>query len=135
MDEQMRRFSPTVVGGSSLLVIFAVLCLTVFALLSLSTARADARLSAANAAATTNYYEADRQAEAIFARLRSGDRPEGVTIRGDEYSYSCPITAQQTLQVTLKLDAEGWTILQWQAVSTGDWEPESGPGVWDGEGG
>ena len=32
-------------GGSSLLVIFAVLCLTVFALLSLSTVQAEKRLA------------------------------------------------------------------------------------------
>lgn len=35
---------PAAVGGSSLLVIFAVLCLTVFALLTLSTAAADSRI-------------------------------------------------------------------------------------------
>ena len=44
MDERRDSFPPAV-GGSSLLVIFAVLCLTVFALLTLSTAAADSRLS------------------------------------------------------------------------------------------
>ena len=51
--EDKKRFSPPVVGGSSLLVIFAVLCLTVFALLSLSTVRADVRLSEASAQAVS----------------------------------------------------------------------------------
>ena len=37
-------FAPPALGGASLLVIFAVLALTVFALLSLSTVRADVRL-------------------------------------------------------------------------------------------
>ena len=41
--------TPTV-GGSSLLVIFAVLCLTVFALLSLSTVQAEKRMADASAA-------------------------------------------------------------------------------------
>ena len=72
--EDKKRFSPPVVGGSSLLVIFAVLCLTVFALLSLSTVRADVRLSEASAQAVSGYYQADCQAEAILARLRSGDQ-------------------------------------------------------------
>lgn len=40
MNER-QRFSPPAVGGSSLLVIFAVLCLTVFAMLSLSTVQAN----------------------------------------------------------------------------------------------
>ena len=38
MDERKQaELSPPPVGGASLLVVFAVLCLTVFALLSLST--------------------------------------------------------------------------------------------------
>jgi len=44
MDKR-RRFSVPAVGGSALLTMFAVLCLTVFALLSLSTALSRARLS------------------------------------------------------------------------------------------
>ena len=49
------RFSPPALGGSSLLVVFAVLCLTVFALLSLSTVRADGRLGDAAADAVAGY--------------------------------------------------------------------------------
>ena len=37
------RFSPPAVGGISLLAVFAVLCLTIFALLSLATVGADGR--------------------------------------------------------------------------------------------
>ena len=58
MDEK-RRFLPAAVGGSSLLVIFAVLCLTVFALLALSTVQADGRLSQKTAQAVAEYYDAD----------------------------------------------------------------------------
>ena len=57
------RFSPPAVGVSSLLVIFAVLCLTVFALLSISTVRADGRLGDKVQTAVIGYYEADFQAE------------------------------------------------------------------------
>ena len=64
-------FSPPAVGGISLLVVFAVLCLTVFALLSLSTVRADARLSEASAQAVADYYAADCQAQEILAQLRA----------------------------------------------------------------
>ena len=79
------KFSPPVVGGSSLLVIFAVLCLTVFALLGLSTVQADQRLSDASAKAVSDYYGADTQAEQIFAQLRSGQVPQGVAVSGDTY--------------------------------------------------
>ena len=48
MNDKQKVTLPAI-GGSSLLVIFAVLCLTVFALLSLSTVQADNRLSDASA--------------------------------------------------------------------------------------
>ena len=53
-----QRLSVPVVGGSSLLVIFAVLCMTVFALLSLSTVLADGRLNQASVEAVSAYYTA-----------------------------------------------------------------------------
>ena len=62
-----RKIRPPIVGGSSLLVIFAVLCLTVFALLGFSTVQADMRLSDESAEAVSEYYEAELQAETIFA--------------------------------------------------------------------
>ena len=96
------RFSPPVVGGSSLLVIFAVLCLTVFALLGLSTVQADRRLSDASAQAVRAYYEADVQAETILAQLREGRMPEGVAVNGEFYAYVCPISDTQELQVQLR---------------------------------
>ena len=43
-----KKVAPPTVGGSSLLVIFAVLCLTTFTLLALSTAQANKRLSDAS---------------------------------------------------------------------------------------
>ena len=52
MDKQ-RKFQAPMVGGSSLLVIFAVLCLTVFALLGFSTVQADRRLADASIAAVS----------------------------------------------------------------------------------
>ena len=67
------RFSPPAVGGISLLVAFAVLCLTVFALLSLSTVQAQKRLSDASLKAVGEYYAADSEALRILALLRSGE--------------------------------------------------------------
>ena len=124
---ERERFSPPAVGGS-LLVIFAVLCLTVFALLSLSTVQADGRLSDASTKAVTAYYAADCQAEDILARLRDGELPEG-----DTYAYECPISDTQTLAVEVLLKDTTYTVLRWQAVSTADWEPDTGLELWDGD--
>lgn len=129
---------PAAVGGSSLLVIFAVLCLTVFALLTLSTAAADSRLSQDAADAVEAYYQADSQAEALWARLRDGEQPEKVSEITEEtgstvYKYTVPISQEQELQVCLQLKDGIWTVMQWQAVSTADWQADEDLTVWDGE--
>ena len=105
MDKR-HRFSFPAVGGSSLLVIFAVLCLTVFALLGLSTVQAGQRLSNASAEAVESYYQADTRAEEILARLRCGEMPEGVTVWDDRYAYECPISETRSLQVEVRLNGE-----------------------------
>ena len=121
------------VGGSSLLVIFAVLCLTVFALLTLSTAQAGARLSRQSAEAVSGYYDADFRAEETLARLRAGDLPEGVSEDNGVYSFTCPVSDTQNLEVSVRLEQNGYTILRWQTVSTTDWQPDESLNVWDGQ--
>lgn len=131
MNKKSMRFPP--IGGSSLLVIFAVLCLTVFALLSLSTAQAGGRLSDASAQAVSDYYRADCRAEEILAQLRSGQLPEGVSVEDGVYSYTCPISDTQALAVSVRLDRDHYTVLRWQAVSTIEWTPDESIDLWDGE--
>jgi len=113
-----KHSAPPVVGGVSLLIIFAVLCLIIFSLLTMSTAMAERRLSTANAEAVKNYYEADLQAEEIFSLLRLGQLPDSVTAEGNIYHYSCAVSPSLELKVTLRLDGEVWTVLQWQTVSS-----------------
>lgn len=132
-ERERERFSPPAVGGISLLVVFAVLCLTVFALLSLATVRADSRLADASAQAVSDYYAADRAAQEILARLRAGDIPEGVGVQGDIYVYACPISDTQSLEVEVELTLDGgYTVLRWQAVSAGGAAGEGGYNIWDG---
>ena len=130
MDE--KRFSPPVVGISSSLVIFTVLCLTVFALLSLSTVQAEKRLSQSSAQAVENYYRADCQAETIFAQLRAGALPREVTLAQGVYRYSVPIGEELTLQVELTRVEDRWKVLRWQALAP-ERELVDGLPVWDGQ--
>ena len=132
MDERRTLRIPPV-GGSSLLVIFAVLCLTVFALLSLSTAQAGSRLSARSAAAVTAYYDADLQAEETLARLRAGELPDGVTEQDGVFSFTCTVSDTQALEVSVRLEQDGYTILRWQTVSTTDWQPDDSLHLWEGQ--
>lgn len=56
-------------GASSILMIFVVLCMTTFGILSLVSARADLNLTKANEKAVANYYKADAQAEQELCAL------------------------------------------------------------------
>lgn len=132
MDRQ-QKFQAPMVGGSSLLVIFAVLCLTVFALLGLSTVQADKRLSGASANAVSGYFAADYQAEQILAQLREGQIPEGVKVEDALYRYTCFISDTQALQVEVRLQGDNWKILRWQAVSTVAGSDDPTISVWDGK--
>ncbi|MCI8573671.1 MAG: hypothetical protein HFF89_04485 [Oscillibacter sp.] len=138
MDKQKKRFSPPAVGGVSLLVVFAVLCLTVFALLSLTTVQADVRLADASAQAAADYYAADLEAQTILARLRNGERPEGVTFTGSgllRAEYTCRISDTQELQVSVILQGisgREYVIERWQAVPSAEWESDESLDLWDG---
>lgn len=120
-------------GGSSLLVVFAVLCLTVFALLTISTVEAGGRLSQKAVASVEAYYLADAQAEELLAQLRAGKTVEGVSYSNGMYSYEVPIQEGQRIQVKLRLTGTEVHILQWKTVSSSDWMPNETLPVWDGE--
>lgn len=123
---------PVPVGGSALLVIFAVLCLTTFAMMSLATVQANRRLTAASAEAACAYYRADAAAERTLAQLRGGEIPRGVTVSGTTYAYDAKISQTQKLQVKVRIDGKKYEILEWRAVSTAKWEPDDSLHVWDG---
>lgn len=134
---EKRKFSPPVVGGSSLLVIFAVLCLVIFALLSLSTVSADVRLAEKSRDFVTEYYAADGKAEEILAQLRSGKMPEGVSAKETEGGplcrYQCEISSTQALSVEVLVTDSDYEIHRWQVVSTEKFEPDDSISVWNGE--
>ena len=121
------------VGANSLLVIFAVLCLTVFTLLSIATVQADRRLGDRAEAAVAGYYQADCQAEAILAQLRAGEIPPNVTYQDGVYAYFCPISQTQALAVRVRITSTAYTVLQWQAISTSQWEADNRLPVWNGQ--
>lgn len=125
-----KRKGITLTGGSSLLVIFAVLCLTVFALLTLSTVKADMRLADAAVNSVMEYYSADCAAEEILAKLREGTVPEGVTQAGNLFAYTCPVSDTQELQVVVEINKEEYQIQQWKVVSTTEWKPDEYIEVW-----
>ena len=125
------RFSIPATGGSSLLVIFAVMCLVVLALLSLYTALAEQRLSEASARVVSAWYASDLQAQAVFARIRTGETLPGVEQEADTYRYAVPVSEHQTLAAVVRNTDKGWEVLSWQTIA----HPEDGETtlpVWQG---
>lgn len=124
-------FSPAAVGGSSLLVIFAVLCLTVFALLSLSSVQAERRLADAATQSVVDYYEADLRAEEIVARLRSGEAIPGLDEKDGKCEFEVPISGRKYLSVALARRENDWAVVRWQTV-TREGELDDSLDVWKG---
>ena len=124
-------FSSSTLGGTSLMLIFAVLCLTVFAVLSLSTAKAGDRLSESMQASVRAYYEADSEAEEILAALRRGDYVEDVDEDGGVYSYRCPINERLSLYVSVEIQGDSYSVLQWQEAVDDSMITETQE-LWDG---
>lgn len=130
--EQNQRQTLPLSGVCSLLVIFAVLVFSVFMMLTVTTVQADKRLSDTSLAAVDAYYEADLQAEEIFARLRNGESLSKVQKTENTYRYACAISDTQRLEVTLRQESGQWQVLQWQAVTAqAEGYSEELP-VWDG---
>lgn len=134
-------------GAVSLVMIFCVLCLAVFSVLTLATADRESKLSAMTARNAADYYEADRLAVSVVAALRDRSAlPADVEIAHHIYAFypdgsvedaefSIPIGDNQALDVAVRLrDQAGKTcdILRWQTVYTGSWEPVDTLPVWDG---
>ncbi len=131
-----RRTSIPIAGGSSLLVIFTVLCLTVFAVLNLSTVLSKKGMSDKAAASVKEYYEAECKAEEIIAGLREGNVPGFVKKRGSIYSFECPINDEKKLDVKVKIESEdSIKVLSFKETSIALWENDENLVLWDDEAG
>lgn len=135
------------VGSASIVMIFAVLCLTVFSTLSFVTANHERKLAEKSALAVQQYYAADWQCEEIYQQivqcLQTGGgieplEPLGVQIEqadGVQYlTYAADIDAEQQLQVRLAVWPDGCVqTKQWKVVAAREWEYKDEIAVWDGE--
>lgn len=65
------RKPPFSVGGISILMVFVMLCLTTFGVLTLVTARAEMRLTQKNAQSVTSYYASVSKTQEILAQIDS----------------------------------------------------------------
>jgi len=133
-DGKNKKWNFPTYGGSSVLVIFTVLCLVIFAILSISTVSKNENLTGATVNSVTDYYAADAEAEVILAKIREGEVPDGVVQSGEIYSYVCTISDSLELACVVKVSGTDFEILKWQAMPAQSWTPEDDFNVWDGEG-
>lgn len=114
--KQRDNFAQLPMGGGSLLVIFAVLCFALVAMLSLSSVQMERQQADTAVKSTYDYYDADLRAQTIYALLRNGESVEGVWEKDGIYEYQVPVSEEQILTVQVA-NADGqWEILQWQVV-------------------
>ena len=114
------------IGSASILLVFVILCLVSFAVLSIVSANADSKLSARVLERTTAYYAACNQAEQSLAGMyASSDSEEAYFVAvGHGKSYVIPISDLQTLQVTIEIlypesdEDTFYRITAWQVLNT-----------------
>ena len=140
--EERNKKGFSAIGLCSLITVFTVLCMSIFAVLSVASVQADLRLAQRSNEAVGARYEADCHAEEILSSLRQGQMPAEVRIlsRGGKesageiiYAYSCPVSDTQKLEVRVKIEKEEYEVLQWIIVPTVRWEIDETLNLWDGE--
>ncbi len=118
MREKKATYPPINIGTSFMLVIFILLCMVIFAVLSLSNALKDYNYTKQKANRTKAYYEACNEAEEIYAKIETENHTE------DSIEYSVPISENERLQVILKRNSNtenNYFIHSWLQISTEEW--------------
>lgn len=122
-------------GGASILAIFVLLSLTIFATLAVASASASERLAVRVAAASDAYYAADSRAEEILADISEAARaPGGNAHITGRVRYSVPIDEMRALHVELEICDTGQDvrIAAWKVVALGPNTPLETPALWAG---
>ncbi len=151
-DREIRRSAH--IGTSLLIVVFIVLCLATFGLLSLGSARSDLELAERNVAAVQEYYRADSlgtsfylavdQAIADAAAEHSGKSAakeaaiagmsEYYDAEADVFCTNIPMESGLGLRIELQPHWEHGTcrVKTWKVYHEEDYEIDQGMQVWNG---
>lgn len=142
------------IGSASLILIFIVLCLGTFGLLSLSSAKNDLDLAERNGRSVSGFYRADAEGEAFYAKVDAALR-EGLSKNQENPApyiqealgsawlpqEQCAVMEigmeeGQALSVRLHLTWENGhgevSILQWKVYNQVEYEIDQDMPVWDG---
>jgi len=131
------------VGSASIVLVFAVLCLSVFSLITFVVAGNSKALADTEARLVEGYYEADLLAERILAEIVESyfipDSILGVDIDvawdwmkdAEIVQYVCQVPGSgKWLYVKLAIYMDSYDILSWRLWDTSDWDINEGMNVW-----
>lgn len=127
------------VGVVSLIMIFVVFLLVSLAVLSLTTASANARMADKSLSMQSAYYEADANAQETLAQIdgvlrASGPDPSALEAlnRGVTYdpetgviAFDTEISDTATLKSELRVEGDSVSVIRWQTVPDGEWQTDS----------
>ena len=134
------------VGSASIIMVFAVLCLTIFSVLSVMTANSDLKLSNRAKKSIEDYYNAEYVAETkvleIRDKLKEDGSPYGLlsSIDGikiekqgnaDAIHFIQKVDEKRDIHVTLICSADKkLAISEWKLLPNDEWNPDAGVEVW-----
>ena len=129
------------IGGSSILVIFVLLCITTFATLAMVSATASFRLATQVARAADDFFAAESIAEEKLAEisgiLRSANGQDfytqleelGVVYYDGVIAYSISVNESLRLDVKLHVNGNGLMVYSWVQVAIFDPAEYGGGGI------
>ena len=132
------------VGSASIVLVFAVLCLTIFSLITFVVAGNERALVDAKVSLVSGYYEADALAELVLTDILAADSvpdsSNGVNIYSqwdeelgaDTVYFYCDISDIKSLYVNLALSDDSFDILSWRMRDTDEWVFDDSLNVWSG---
>ena len=152
MNNESKRPVGIGTGYLSIMMIFVVLCLTMLAALSYSTAQNEQKYSEKSGDYTKAYYAADLGAKRVLAAVDAAasgydfytdfmflaelDEIDGVDYTplpdGIEISWTTPINNRQSIRASVKYSDGGYEITEWRTVYS-EYETSAPPNVWSGE--
>ena len=133
------------IGSTSLVLIFSVLCMVLFALISYAAAENDVALAEAETALVKGYYGAEALAESVAAGLLASE-----TIPGELYGveiesewdpsegahiaeFFCPVSDRKELYAKIAVKGGDYEVLAWRMRDVDQWRRDANWPIWPGE--
>lgn len=146
-----RKTAGVNIGGASIIMVFSVLCLTIFAVLTLVSANAESTLAKKSVASVKSFYSADEAASNTLSKIYDiADKESDLqaikaqvtslsdTIKVEEQNgqliitYTEKIDDGQNLTAKISTDGNAVKVLSWKVQSTAEWKPDNDFNVWQG---